>query len=65
MSFRELMSRVRWYDKDRDKAGFGPLSNGIPEAMGKGGESEASMPPPIGHPVRSSRDTVPMRKVAP
>lgn len=63
VSFRELMSRVRWYSSDKDKAGFGPLSNGVPELLGKGGESERSMPPPIGVPVRSTRDTIPMRKV--
>lgn len=29
-------------------AGFGPLSNGVPQAIGDGGASERRLPPPIG-----------------
>lgn len=42
-------------------AGFGPLSNGIPEAIGSHGESEREMPPPPGR-RRLDDKTQQMRK---
>ncbi len=45
-------------------AGFGPLSNGIPEPIGNHGESEREMPPPprASRPVCDYDKTQQMRK---
>jgi hypothetical protein len=62
--FAEIDATIdHWYDSKRP--GYGPISDGVPEAIGDAGESERLMPPP----PKASRilpeyeHTVPMRKV--
>lgn len=51
----------------RPLAGAGPLSDGIPEPIGRGGSSEREMPPPppASRPLYDADKTVRMRKARP
>jgi hypothetical protein len=58
--------REAWrYKQHGDLAGFGPISNGVPEAVGGGVASEREMPPPPpGVALRELDDTLPNRRSA-
>lgn len=57
-----LDGAVRMFDPDQ--AGYGPLSDGVPEAIGAGGDSEKQLPPPprVSRPVHDEDKTVQLRK---
>lgn len=61
--FAELDATIEhWYDTKRP--GYGPLSDGVPEPIGDGGESEALMPraPKGSKALYEYEHTIPMRK---
>ncbi len=48
------------------RAGFGPISNGVPLPIGDGGESERELPPPppASRPMRELDKTLKFRRTA-
>ncbi len=67
MSFAELLRRTADYARESMMAGFGPISDGIPEKIGNGGDSERKMPgaPRCSRPLYDTDKTAPMRKARP
>lgn len=67
MTFAELLLRTREYMQETTLAGFGPISDGIPEAIGDGGSSETRMPaaPRVSRALIDYDKTAPTRKATP
>lgn len=57
------MVRYRAQPADVKRAGFGPITDGVPEPVGDRGESERRMPPPLGVEMCTAEITKRYRKV--